>query len=286
MPKDCHGRLGMAVTVFLALGYPAASHAQSVLAVPSHTEPATVVAEAVQAEPVENRCVTALEAVPATALEEGSAQPEEKAGDAVSSPCSSLVPPPLVRPDAPDIFGSVAIALGSTVLDAHWNNVRKTSLEGVDGPWTELFAQAGQGQGIDPLILVNRWVNEHVRFVDDDGNDIWSDAADTIIRGTGDCEDYAIAKMALLRSLGVPPDDMYLVIVRDSFRKADHAVLAVRRDGNMQVLDNRTDMILSARQITDYRPLLSYSGPFVWGYGYPIGGQAVAAGHALLPSPQ
>ena len=37
--------------------------------------------------------------------------------------------------------------------------------------------------------------------------------------------------------------------------------------GHLYVLDNRTDKIQPAEAIDDYRPVLSFSGPFAWTYG-------------------
>jgi len=289
MPKGCHGRLGTAVTGLLLLGSSVALWAQQVPVASAQADLATSTAEHVETALAAGRCPAISETptektVPLPGSGVSTASPEERQVDAApSSLCAPSVPQPRVRPSAPNIFGSFAVPLGSTRLDARWNEARRASLEGVDGPWNALIAVAGQVPDRDPLPLVNRWVNEHIRFVDDQGADSWSDAANTLIRGTGDCEDYAIAKMALLQRLGVPADDMFLVIVRDRLRQADHAVLAVRRDGAMRVLDNRTDMILTAEQITDYRPALSYNGPFAWIYGYQIGGRSVGAGQASRP---
>ena len=88
-----------------------------------------------------------------------------------------------------------------------------------------------------------------------------------MLQGFGDCEDFSIAKMALLRMVGIPDDDMFLVLLRDRHRRIDHAVLAVRRDGRTWVLDNRTDKLLPQEQVADYAPTMSFSGPFMWIYG-------------------
>jgi len=79
---------------------------------------------------------------------------------------------------------------------------------------------------------VNWYVNKRVRFVDDQRRwgraDVWSAANETLNSGKGDCEDYAIAKLAMLRRAGVADKDLYLVILKDTVRRADHAVLVVR----------------------------------------------------------
>jgi len=183
-------------------------------------------------------------------------------------PEHECLPPPPARPPAPDIFGLSAVPVGAKALPADWATVRSASLEGLAGPWNELLGQANKLTNGNPLSMVNRWVNWHVRYRDDQGPDKWSSAIDTLTRGSGDCEDFAIAKMALLEALGVPSGDMYLVLVRERSGNRDHAILAVRRENIMFILDNRTDVVQQSEQVADYFPTLSYSGAFAWTYGY------------------
>lgn len=171
------------------------------------------------------------------------------------------------RPAAPDIFGQAAASIGAGALRTDWIGVRDLALNGTEGGVDELLAQANTLTGGNPLAMVNRWVNWHIRFADDSQGDVWSSATETLVRGYGDCEDFAIAKMAILQRLGVSRDDMFLVLIRKSERPLDHAVLAVRREGVMHVLDNLTDYLQRDSDIGGYRPSLSYSGDFAWIYG-------------------
>lgn len=193
-------------------------------------------------------------------------------------PCNPAPAPPPPRPAAPDIFGSVALPVGATPLDTRWQAVRASAADVTDSPWGALVQQA---QGLDPLArlqLINNWVNARIAFAEDPAADQWTSLAETVARGRGDCEDYAIAKMQLLENAGVPGGDMYLVIVTDTARHADHAVLVVRDDGGLLVLDNKTDRILQADQITDYRPIVSFSSDFAWTHGYRSADRARALG--------
>ena len=70
-------------------------------------------------------------------------------------------------------------------------------------------------------------------YSEDGVADRWSAADDTLARGRGDCEDYALAKLAMLRRAGFADRDLYLVLVKDLARRADHAVLVVRSDGKI-----------------------------------------------------
>lgn len=203
----------------------------------------------------------------------------------VGPACEPPGPPPPVRPPAPDIFGAAALAVGPRMVNAQWIAVRDASLAGVSGHWTELLDQANTITHGEPLEMVNRWVNWHVRYVDDSGGDHWAPAADTLRSGRGDCEDFAIAKMALLAQLGVPADDMFLVLVQERRRPLDHAVLVVRRSGQTWVLDNRTDALLPASAVTDYAPRMSFSGIFAWTYGYRDAGRVTASRYPVPASP-
>ena len=184
---------------------------------------------------------------------------------AVAADCEP-VPPPPQRPPAPSLFRMIAMPIGTAPPARKWDAVRLESIADEPGPWSELVSEVRRLPAADPVRMVNQWVNWHVRYRDDAAGDEWTAASQTLRRGYGDCEDFALAKLALLQALGVPSDDMYLVLLRDG-RQVQHAVLAVNRHGRLLVLDNRTDKILPAEAIADYTPILSFSGSFAWTYG-------------------
>ena len=166
--------------------------------------------------------------------------------------------PAVAAADTPDVFGSVALAVSQTPLDAQWR--RANAVAGLDD-WTTELASLRIGDREALLRQVNAWVNDRIAFTDDarlhGQPDRWSGAAETLRRGRGDCEDYALTKMQLLAALGFARDDMYLVVVRDTLRQGDHAVLAVRINGRFLVLDNLTDVLLESGDLPDYRPMIS-----------------------------
>jgi len=169
----------------------------------------------------------------------------------------------------PDVFGSVALRVGRTPLDKRWNKVSGARVSGA--PAAYAMALRGDGE-LARVEAVNSYVNRHVRFVDDarqyGREDFWSAASETLRRGRGDCEDYAIAKLQMLRAAGFADRDLYLVIAKDLVRRSDHALLVVRADGRLLVLDNGTDRILDAEDASDYRPVLTYSATAAWTHGY------------------
>jgi predicted transglutaminase-like cysteine proteinase len=90
---------------------------------------------------------------------------------------------------------------------------------------------------------INRAVNLAIRQARDeqlyDREDYWANPLQTLTAGAGDCEDYAILKILALQELGVAPEDLQLLIVRDRVSRNAHAVAAVRLDGRWLILDNR-----------------------------------------------
>ena len=174
-----------------------------------------------------------------------------------------------IATDRPDVFGSVALSVSHTSLDSRW---AKVSHVPIGARATSFAASVADRSPLDRLDAVNRFVNSRVAFVNDiqqyGVSDRWMPAAETIRRGRGDCEDFAIAKLQLLRYAGFADKDLYLVILRDVARRADHAVLVVRAEGRMLVLDNGTSRIVDSEMLADYRPIFSFSGNKAWTHGY------------------
>lgn len=106
---------------------------------------------------------------------------------------------------------------------------------------------------------INRAVNLAIRPMSDlaqyGAMDVWSSPLVTFTSGGGDCEDYAIAKFVALRQAGISPDDLRIVIMRDTVRGEDHAVAAARLDGHWLMLDNRRMAMVEDAHVRNYRPL-------------------------------
>jgi predicted transglutaminase-like cysteine proteinase len=195
---------------------------------------------------------------------------------------SPFAPAPMLRPtNAPDVFGSVAMPVRHTALDAKWHAVGRSNLG--KGPWSALIRATSFMDRVDRIAAVNHWVNARISFASDVSTrakgDDWAGAARSLRSGRGDCEDYAIAKLQILRAMGFGDEDLYLVIARDLVRRADHAILAVRIGGAFAILDNETDALLDGRAAQDYRPIFSYSGNQAWIHGYrlPVSAPSLAS---------
>lgn len=138
----------------------------------------------------------------------------------------------------------------------------------------------------DKINTINFTVNHAIRYASDMDTyhvaDYWAKPSEALSHQQGDCEDYAILKMAALYKAGVDLDHMTLVVLFDQQRHFYHAVLSVSVNGNNLILDNMRDEVLSDKRIAEYLPLYS----IVAGRGYLHGSrdpraQAVAAAMPL-----
>ena len=135
-----------------------------------------------------------------------------------------------------------------------------------------------KGRSLEPakqVALVNRYINR-VRYrrdrrgiapsVAEGGQSIlrnhWSTLLEFLHHG-GDCEDYATAKYFLLRELGLPADDMRIVVTYDRSMRAHHAVLAVRQDDGGSWLLESDNTIRKSRQ-SGYRFIFAINELGIW----------------------
>jgi predicted transglutaminase-like cysteine proteinase len=128
---------------------------------------------------------------------------------------------------------------------------------------------------------VSASVNTLVTYRTDEENhgrlDQWSTPNETLARASGDCEDYAILKMAVLARLGVPVNAMEIVVVKDTSRRLFHAVLSVTLEDRTLILDNMTDAVETDTAKRSYAPLFSLSGSANYVFGYKGGKQDLTA---------
>src|SRR5882672_2709942 len=171
-------------------------------------------------------------------------------------------------------FGLLAARLSGGGLLAKWLGVQRR----LDDEMVQLALCEGDREGcVSPAALqflaivevakaregrarlgeINRAINLAVRPVSDLAQygqlDVWTSPLVTLTRG-GDCEDYAIAKFVALRRAGIAPDDLRIVIMRDTVRGEDHAIAAARLDGRWLTLDNRRMAMVEDSDIKNYRP--------------------------------
>lgn len=172
------------------------------------------------------------------------------------------------RPHLRDAMGTRPIPVRRTAFDERWQRVRAAPAASL---MHQQLQQAGVVHGMadaEVLRRVNRHVNQLVAYRADTvtygQRDYWASAAETIANKAGDCEDYAILKMHMLRAAGISGDKMRLMLLRDLAGNADHAFLVVSGTEGDQVLDNNIDRVYAAHEAVDLRPVLSFSEDRRW----------------------
>lgn len=113
---------------------------------------------------------------------------------------------------------------------------------------------------------VNAMMNEQKYILDNKNwgkSDYWATPIEFMSRG-GDCEDFAIAKYAALRALGVPDNRMRVAIVQDLKKNIPHAVLVVYSEKGAIILDNQIKEARRADTISHYKPIYSINREAWW----------------------
>ena len=114
------------------------------------------------------------------------------------------------------------------------------------------------------LAEVNRFFNrfEYRSDVDVWGKwDYWANPVEFVRRGAGDCEDFAISKYFMLRTLGVPDQNLAIAYVRDLRVNDWHMVLLYRSSsgGDSLVLDGRFPTIRPFARRPDLVPVYGFN---------------------------
>jgi predicted transglutaminase-like cysteine proteinase len=128
----------------------------------------------------------------------------------------------------------------------------------------------------DRLKRVNDFFNRQITFGEDsviwNQPDYWATPLETLGRGAGDCEDFAIAKYYSLREVGVAPEKLRLIYVRaktgatDAVAAQAHMVLAYysQPESEPLVLDNLINDIRPASRRPDLVPVFSFNSEGVF----------------------
>lgn len=151
--------------------------------------------------------------------------------------------------------------------------------------WTSFLDGIRRLPRRDQLNAVNAWANTRP-YVEDIQNyhvsDYWATPGQFLAHG-GDCEDYAIAKYFSLVRLGFSTDDLRIVIVDDTNLNVFHAVLAVRSEGNVWLLDNQLQHVVPMDVAVQYVPIYSLNEHGWWMHSMPkitLGNVVISAGPA------
>ena len=191
----------------------------------------------------------------------------------------SVRPAASITPARPDVFGTTAIGAGVTFYDARF---RRVSLADRDHP--EILKLAGPLRGLpaeQQLAAAQAAVLKRVRWTHDLDNmrvaDFWSNAAETLERGTGDSEDIAIVVMQVLKAAGFDPRDLYISIGRHR-RAGTHAVLLARTPSGFMMIDDRVPQPVAAIGEATFTPVMTIGYGKSWIHGRRIAGMTARAG--------
>ncbi|MDP3846125.1 MAG: transglutaminase-like cysteine peptidase [Pseudomonas sp.] len=137
----------------------------------------------------------------------------------------------------------------------------KVRIEG----WDALINSSLNDEESAQLQAVNRFFNRQLRFVDDNQNwrqnDYWATPIEALVKGAGDCEDYAIGKYFTLRRLGVPSEKLRITYVKALNYNQAHMVLTYYSSPSAipLVLDNLIGEIRPASQRKDLLPVYAFN---------------------------
>ena len=138
--------------------------------------------------------------------------------------------------------------------------------------WRKFVESNRSASVTEQLNACNRFLNQLIQFSDDrlfwQQPDYWATPLESIGRGGGDCEDYAIAKYITLGYLGVPRQHMRLIYVKIMYQGAlqAHMVLGyyATPEAIPLVLDNINGELLAATNRPDLSPVFSFNAEGLW----------------------
>lgn len=191
-------------------------------------------------------------------------------------------------------LGAALTALLASLLVAGWlhaGHLDFTHLEQVAGGrygpdaatrvqgWKSVLEGAAADDERRQLRQVNDFFNRNIRYMTDqelwEQKDFWASPLETLGRGAGDCEDYAIAKYASLRELGIPDSRLRLFYVHARLGASAsnatevHMVLGYYPSEAAEplILDNLISDIRPASRRTDLKPVFSFNSQGLWADG-------------------
>lgn len=168
-----------------------------------------------------------------------------------------------------------AVAIDESRLSAAYSKYRPATAQPFHD-WQAMLHENQSSADLEKLRRVNEFFNRRVQFGDDQQiwgkSDYWATPMETLAKGAGDCEDFAIAKYFSLLSLGIPVQQLRLIYVKAriggpaSTLQQAHMVLAyyASPDAEPLVLDNLITEIRAASRRPDLQPVFSFNSEGVF----------------------
>jgi predicted transglutaminase-like cysteine proteinase len=131
--------------------------------------------------------------------------------------------------------------------------------------WNQMLQSEAKQPELKQLRAVNSFFNQQLSFQDDTRIwhqiDYWATPVESLIKGAGDCEDYALAKYFSLRNLGMPSEKLRITYVKALIRNQAHMVLTYYASAGAEplVLDNLIGEIRPASQRNDLLPVYAFN---------------------------
>ena len=129
----------------------------------------------------------------------------------------------------------------------------------------------------EQVLLLNTYLNQLISLSDSETKNIkdyWSTPKEFLIKGRGDCEDYAIIKYYSMIKLGFDRDKLYLTMVKELLHGRNHMVLSYFPNPHHQplILDNLSFKVLPLNKRTDLkaRYFINDNGVFAYNNAYLI----------------
>jgi predicted transglutaminase-like cysteine proteinase len=176
------------------------------------------------------------------------------------------------------VLGNWDFALIIHNAEKHYGNLGGAKARIED--WSQLINSSQSLPETKQLAAVNRFFNQQLRFVDDNinwrQNDYWATPIESLVKGAGDCEDYAIGKYFTLRRLGVPSEKLRITYVKALTYNQAHMVLTYYSSPSAVplVLDNLIGEIRPASQRKDLLPVYAFNAEGLYLPGAPAGKRA------------
>lgn len=139
--------------------------------------------------------------------------------------------------------------------------------------WRDFIRSMKPEQTIKKLERVNAffnartWQDDRVRY---GVKDHWASPIE-FLAGTGDCEDYVIAKYTSLIELGFSPESLQVLILSPKNDDQAHAVLGVRVGKDLHILDNLASGLQSPEDYADRQLMFSMTAKKLWKHRPEIG---------------
>jgi len=139
------------------------------------------------------------------------------------------------------------------------------SAQGRIEAWNQMLQGETRQPEREQLTAVNRFFNQQLSFRDDTRiwrqTDYWATPIESLVKGAGDCEDYALAKYFSLRNLGVPSEKLRITYVKALTRNQAHMVLTyyATPSADPLVLDNLISDIRPASNRKDLLPVYAFN---------------------------